>query len=125
MKNKTCTQCKLSLSTESFYIGTQRGTKNQIWKYFDSFCKNCRGKYSAERRRQIKKQAVDYLGGKCQRCGLKTDKVVAYDFHHKDPSKKDFAISKQSKSFEAIKNELDKCELLCAICHRFEHENVN
>jgi hypothetical protein len=50
--------------------------------------------------------------------------VVAYDFHHKDPNEKDFMISKQAKSFEAIKAELDKCELLCAVCHRFEHDDA-
>lgn len=123
METKTCTQCNQELPTERFYVGTQRGSKGQVWRYFDSFCKTCRCRYQTERRQKIKRQAVEYLGGKCQRCGLKTDRVVAYDFHHKDPNEKDFMISKQAKSFKSIKGELDKCELLCAICHRFEHED--
>lgn len=123
MDTKICNICKKELTVENFYVGTQRGKKDQIWKYFDSFCKTCRCKYQTERRKKIKRQAVEYLGGKCQRCGYKTERMIAYDFHHKDPTKKDFSIGQQAKSFESIKSELDKCELLCVLCHRFEHED--
>ena len=54
-------------------------------------------------------------------CGLITSKVEVYDFHHRDPSQKDFSISKNAKSFEKCKQELDKCDLLCANCHRLRH----
>lgn len=124
MTTKVCIQCKQELHTDQFYVATQRSEKdpNQVWKYFDSYCKKCRCEYATNRRRKIKIEAVAYLGGECRDCGLRTDRVVVYDFHHKDPTQKDFSIGKQAKSFLSIKEELDKCELLCAICHRIRHD---
>lgn len=51
--------------------------------------------------------------------------IAALDFHHTDPSKKDFGISSggYTRSFEKIKDELDKCILVCANCHRELHYN--
>jgi DNA-binding CsgD family transcriptional regulator/transcription elongation factor Elf1 len=76
-----------------------------------------------KRRQIIKKRGVEYKGGKCSRCNY--DKCMsALDFHHLDPSKKDFTISKfLNLSWEKIKIELDKCELVCSNCHREIHHN--
>lgn len=75
------------------------------------------------RRYRIKKKAVEYKGGKCIKCNWSGD-ISGFDFHHLDPTKKDFAISGRHAAgmkWELLKMELDKCELLCAICHRIEH----
>jgi len=75
------------------------------------------------RRYRVKKLAVEYLGGECKRCGWEGD-VSGFDFHHKDPNQKDFnpsGLNLANKSWERGKEELDKCELLCALCHRLEH----
>ena len=117
---KTCKRCKEIKPLDEFYKQRQISTKGKTCNYFDSYCKKCRCLYATERRQKIRKQAVEYLGGQCERCGL-IDDPCAYDFHHRDPSQKDFEISRQSKSFESIKYELNKCALLCAICHRKEH----
>ena len=72
----------------------------------------------------MKQMAVDRLGGECVDCGLKTEHVCVYDFHHKDPAEKDFSIGemrRNTKSWEKIASELDKCVLLCANCHRIRH----
>ena len=45
----------------------------------------------------------------------------AFDFHHINPEEKEFNISSKYKSFKKLKIELEKCELLCAICHRKIH----
>lgn len=121
MVTKTCKKCCDTLEVECFYGQVQRGPKGQVWRYYDSYCKVCRVRYQSERRREIKQKCVEYLGGECQECGLKTDRVEVYDFHHVDPDGKDFSIGKQAKSFEALKAELDKCVLLCANCHRLAH----
>lgn len=69
-----------------------------------------------------KREAVEYLGGKCQQCGLQDECVNVYDFHHRDPSDKDYEIAaRRYLNFEEMKKELDKCDLLCAICHRKIH----
>ena len=66
-------------------------------------------------------EAVDYLGGKCSICNY--DKYIgALEFHHINPAEKDFTIAElKLSSFERIKNELDKCLLVCANCHREIH----
>ena len=73
-------------------------------------------------RRNLKIKAVAYLGGSCVSCGYNKS-VLAMDFHHRDPTKKDFAISVTgaTRSWERVKIELDKCDLLCANCHREIH----
>ena len=79
--------------------------------------------YWRKRRLEIKKMAIEYLGGKCEICGYNKC-PDAFDFHHKDPSIKEFRIgSFRIKSWEKIKKELDKCQLLCSNCHRELHNN--
>ena len=78
----------------------------------------------AVRKRSLKFKllAVEYKGGKCEICGY--DKYVgALEFHHRDPSKKDFGIGTctHGHSLNEIKRELDKCDLLCSNCHREKH----
>lgn len=73
-------------------------------------------------RRLIKKWALDYKGNKCELCGYHKC-IDALDFHHLDPSQKDFSISDRDikLDWEKIKEELDKCILICANCHRELH----
>ena len=62
-------------------------------------------------------------GGKCIRCGY--DKCIkALEFHHIDPSQKDFTISNDHfKLLEAIE-ESKKCILICSNCHKELHDNL-
>lgn len=59
-----------------------------------------------------------------KRCGY-NEHEAALQFHHKDPSKKEFSISKvnlnENFTFDKMKEEVDKCSLLCANCHAIEH----
>ena len=52
--------------------------------------------------------------------------VEALEFHHLDSSRKDFGISGQgyTRSWRRIREELDKCVLLCANCHREVHAGL-
>ena len=81
-------------------------------------CSSCRQKY---RKKLFKHFSVLYMGGKCQKCGYnKCEEALV--FHHLDPSKKDFGIGRNyNKKWETIKNELDKCAMLCSNCHSEEH----
>jgi hypothetical protein len=73
------------------------------------------------RRFKIKKQCLEYKGGKCIECGYSRCDDAMH-FHHLDPKSKDFRISgAHSRSWKSIKDELDKCILLCANCHSEAH----
>ena len=78
------------------------------------------------RRQTLKDKALEYKGGKCQRCGYSKCKR-AMSFHHRDKTNKDFSISaSRNKSWEAVKLELDKCDLYCSNCHmEVEEELLN
>jgi len=72
-------------------------------------------------RKKLKIKCVQYKGGKCQLCGY--DKCMrALTFHHIDPTQKEFGISSRLRKWEIIKEELDKCQLLCQNCHCEVHE---
>ena len=70
----------------------------------------------------MKIKAIEYLGGECQDCGGKFPEAV-YDFHHLDPTEKEAGIAAltSDKGWGKILEELDKCVLLCANCHRIRH----
>lgn len=76
-------------------------------------------------RHSIKKQLVEYKGGKCEICGY--DKSIwAMQFHHINPEDKDFELSTKYNNgvadMQKLYKEVDKCRLLCANCHFEEHE---
>ncbi len=76
-------------------------------------------------RKRTKLKLVEYKGGCCQAPGCGYKKCVeALTFHHTDPSKKDFHISGKSWSFERLKDEVEKCLLLCSNCHIEVHAGV-
>jgi len=74
-----------------------------------------------EWRQRRKLKAVEHLGGHCSICGYNKS-VRALQFHHKDPSQKDFGIGSSNLSWERTVRELDKCLLVCANCHAELHD---
>lgn len=71
--------------------------------------------------RKIKETAIQYKGGCCKQCGYNTH-FAALQFHHIDPSTKDVSWNKlRLRSWDKIKIELDKCQILCANCHSIVH----
>lgn len=72
---------------------------------------------------RIKRKAIEYKGGCCVVCGYKKSSR-SLQFHHRDPTQKDFGIGGKSLSWEKIKNELEKCELVCGNCHGEIHDGL-
>ncbi len=82
--------------------------------------------------RKIKSILVHVYGGCCQRCGY-SKCLSALDFHHSNKSQKSYLVSKliatiagrttyiQNMTWDILLSECDKCELICANCHREEH----
>lgn len=59
-------------------------------------------------------EAVEFLGGKCIKCGTSE----SLEFDHIDPSTKTMTIARaSSRSAEFFMNEVKKCQLLCTNCH--------
>lgn len=105
---------------------------------YNPICKVCQRKkskahYAANRTYYIQKAKIrcndlrqwinEYKSSlKCEICGECHPACI--DFHHKDSSKKDFEISKAvAKGFtkERVLEEIEKCQILCANCHRKLH----
>jgi phage FluMu protein Com len=82
-------------------------------------CNSCNTKI---RRFRAKLSAVAFLGGKCNRCGWNKH-VSGLEFHHVS-GVKEFGIGNvANRSWNVVKEELRKCELLCATCHRLVHHS--
>lgn len=78
---------------------------------------------SVRRSRKRKKEyAIQQFGGKCQICGYNKC-VEALEFHHIDENGKKYNPSNIiiAKSWESAAEELKRCILLCANCHREVH----
>lgn len=85
--------------------------------------------YTAQNKRGIsrKLELIDYKGGRCEICGY-CKNISALDFHHIDPTTKEFQLDIRHLSntnIDKLKNEVDKCSLLCANCHREIHHPNN
>jgi 5-methylcytosine-specific restriction endonuclease McrA len=99
------------------YSQTRRSDNGHIrWK-----CDKCNYEKVVEYRRKKKLWALNYLGNKCSVCGY--DKCLqALEFHHKMAKDKEFQLSKYTHcSYKVLKDELDKCTLVCSNCHREIH----
>jgi hypothetical protein len=119
MEVRRCAKCKAEKTVDQFHLNRGKNNKPYSW------CKQCNHENVLERQKQFKKTLVDIKGGKCCRCGY-SKCIGALEFHHKDPSQKDFGVSQYKctsfeKNKEAILKELEKCDLLCANCHREAH----
>lgn len=131
MDNKICSTCKSSLPISEF---NWRDKPNGVLQYC---CKNCQRaqqrKYYAKhpeyqvkvkadnkrRRRKNKVWFLEYLKQqKCADCGIQDYVVLTHD--HRDPALKSDCVSvyvQQGNSLRKIKDEIDKCDVVCFNCH--------
>lgn len=114
MELKKCSKCRKDKPVAEFYY---RQTEGRLQAY----CKKCLCEHQIERWIQRKKDAITYKGGKCIHCGYSKN-YAALEFHHRDPHEKDCDWNKlRLKKWSSIVAELDKCDLLCANCHKEFH----
>lgn len=131
--HRQCADCKHILPRTEFHNAKAR--HDGILPY----CKTCFAKrnaaaYAAKkeiisgRRRLLKTECVQSLGGKCSRCGY-NEFVSGLDFHHtadKENVVADLitkAATGNGKEKVKLMAELSKCVLLCRNCHSAYHAN--
>jgi len=129
-----CSKCHTIKDLRCFYKfkDMKNGYRNE--------CKECtnsksklnklkRGKaYNNEKSRQYRatnrKRILAYYGGSliCEHCGIEDKCFSVYDFHHVIPASKEQRIGVLiNGGWTRIEKELNKCIVLCANCHRKEH----
>ena len=130
---KQCSVCKEFKELDEFYKAARRKDGRQ------SACKGCHAvqadnsmkkkpeKYSAIRRQSYKKAVARYKEWKehysCSFCN--EDESVCLELHHKDPSQKEFQISKlRNAKWEKFIDEVNKCVVVCSNCHRKIHAGL-
>ena len=117
MKTKICTKCGKEKSIEDFHWrNKEKGTRR-------SECKECHNNHM--KKDYIKKKDFVNVAKECgcQKCGYNKC-LDALEFHHINPAEKDYAIAQMThdhRTQEQIENELKKCIVLCANCHREFH----
>lgn len=129
---KTCRKCGHTLSLDRF--NKNRSRKDGL----STQCKDCNKanlkrhysnntdyyKSKTENRRRELHSWYSELKAElsCQECG--EDHPACLHFHHRDPSKKEIALSKiwiSGWGMKRIQEEIDKCDVLCANCHAKLH----
>lgn len=119
--HKWCPDCDEKRPVEEFYWNKKARNYSTRCKYH----RGLRNKGSTKKHcRKRKIRYVAYKGGACAICGI-VDSPEIYDFHHVDPSKKVFNLGSGMaiplRDEWRVFEELDKCIMLCANCHRKLH----
>lgn len=110
---KSCPKCNQKKILSQFFSKLEG---------LSSYCKSCTCENTIYRIQNFKRRCIEYKGGCCSICKYnKCD--AALEFHHLDPTQKDFSISgNRCRKFDnKVISELDKCILVCANCHREIH----
>lgn len=125
---KFCSKCKKLVSKEFFSINRRAKDGLHAW------CKECYSKYEKERYQQgdkirkekNKKDTIqkrrnfiwDILQ-KSQCAVCKNSDPIVLEFDHLDPNNKEYDIASMFYlSEKKIIEEIKKCQILCANCHR-------
>ena len=129
---RKCKWCQIEKSIEEFYC--DRSYKDGVGRSYS--CKQCAMDYqrrynranrakvteaSRLKRRHIKELLVSENGGKCSICGY-SRYLGALEFHHTDPSKKDYHVAQTG--IHKAREEAKKCILVCSNCHMEIHGGV-
>lgn len=121
--SKLCQACGVKKSLTEFHkIGSQRRADGTLRQNYRPECKQCANAHWKQRMDNI--FAKSGIVWECSRCGYSKCKR-ALDLHHVDPAEKDIHVSAMWTYTEArILNEISKCIVLCANCHREVHDEI-
>lgn len=111
MKSKICLVCG-----KSFTPKTPAANSRQC-------CYDCMPDGTQLKRSGFASLLKQQRGGKCERCGY-NKYLGALEFHHIDPSKKEFTIGDSNFRLKECVEEIKKCVLICSNCHKELHANL-
>lgn len=110
---KICNRCFIEKSLDQFH-------KNG--KHLRSECKTCGQVANSAKvvkwRQQAKEKLVKHFGSKCVDCQYEGPPFM-FDFDHRDHESKLMGIGGSTRSYDKLLAEAEKCDLVCANCHRF------
>lgn len=98
-----CIQCSIKKTID----------KNRIFE------KEHGGEYQIHKARR--RQLVRIKENQCAGCGEKNLPIYCYEFHHRDPKTKSFDICKGYRTWKETLIEVEKCDMLCLLCHKIKH----
>ena len=109
---KVCSKCN------NLLLLTEFGNDKYKVDNLSSACKKCNSIRQAKRDYDRREFINSFKNKPCVRCGVMYPPYVM-DFHHRDPAEKAFNLSKaRNKPIDKIIEEVAKCDILCANCHR-------
>lgn len=89
-------------------------------------CKNkAHQSYPQQQKRGLERKLllIKEKGGSCSHCGYNKN-LASLAFHHKDSKQKEFKLDMRSlsnRTYERVRREFEKCELVCHNCHAETH----
>lgn len=129
----TCKECNQLLPRDQFQA---RGMSKSGLRLFSARCKICDGKHvrknhvsyvtSKIKHKVVRQETILHLKQACIVCGYSRCKT-ALEFHHLNETTKDAEISDmvaKGKGLKWIMEEIKKCVVLCANCHREYHAGL-
>ena len=125
---KTCRVCGALKPLHDFHpnkgcslgvVATCRVCMSQAKRGWYQRNRKARQEAQNKRNRERKRFWIERLGGKCEDCGG-TFHESCYDFHHLGEKDTNPSVV-LNRSYERQEEEMSKCVLLCANCHRVRH----
>ena len=90
--------------------------------------KECTSNYLRNQRTKRKLEIIKYMGNECAKCGAKNLPICCYHVHHINDDEKIFSVMSKLNDGKFYRNnkalmkqEIEKCELLCIHCHKIHH----
>ena len=138
MQTKICEKCCKAHPLDQFTsargkqcLECRKAKKRQLKRAWEKRSPDHKQKRRAKLKATMPLRAFEYMGGKCANpdCPLpdRDWPLSIYEYHHRDPETKEFGIATAihgRRGWTALQKELDKCVMLCCVCHRTLHAGL-
>lgn len=115
-------KCRKCLEQKEISDYPKTGSRHDGSQKYSPDCKNC---YRARRNEKFRQRLQGIIGEiTCVNCGY-SKCFGAIEFHHIDPESKSKCVKTMTnRPEEELKEELAKCVMVCANCHREIHARM-